>query len=587
MKVKKFYFILFFPVFLFSYDFEENLQKNVKYLSSKDLEGRMTGSEGSKRAAVFIENYLKNLGIETQSQKFPFVSGNLLGKNNYFLVKFKEKEITLKLNKDFKPLSYSTSGFYEGDAVFAGYGITSPELEYDDYEGIDVKDKIVFVLRYNPYGKDPESPFSYYDRLSDKIITAREKGAKAIVLFTGPLTEREKKFEPFKKDVTGADLGIIAIQISQKKGEEIFKMAGFNLKEIEKNLMETKKPKPQELKEIKFKIQTELIQEKKECQNIIGVLKPSNWNGKFILLGAHYDHIGMGGETSRWEKKYGKVHPGADDNASGTSLLLELAGIFHKERENLRYGLIFAFFSGEELGLIGSSYFVKKSPFNLKDISIMLNFDMVGRMKDKKLILLGTDTSPQIDPVTDEISKSYDFKIIKNLGGFSQGDNTAFYKEDIPVLGFFTDVHPDYHMPTDTYEKINYKGMAQILNFAKEVVLSFQDIEKIEFTPSKAIPEGGGKSAMKVYVGTIPEFGEEVEGYKIAGVQPSSPAEKGGLQKGDIIIKVDEKEIRNIYDYMSAFKGKKAGDKVEFEIFRNGETLKKTIILESSKSKEK
>ncbi|MEJ5165700.1 MAG: M20/M25/M40 family metallo-hydrolase [Thermoanaerobaculia bacterium] len=585
--MRKFILFLLFSVFLFSQSEEENLKKSIKYLSSKDLKGRMTGSEGAKKAAVFIENYLKNLSIETQSQKFPFISGNLLGKNNHFSIKFEGKEINLKLNKDFKPLPYSTSGFYEGDAIFAGYGINAPELEYDDYGGIDVKDKIVFVLRYNPYGKDPESPFSYYDRLSDKIITAREKGAKGIVFLTGPITEKEKKLELFKKDATGADLGIIALQISQKKGEEIFKMAGFNLKEVEKNLMETKKPKPLEMKEIKFKIQTELIQEKKECQNIIGVLKPSNWNGKFILLGAHYDHIGMGGETSRWEKKYGKVHPGADDNASGTALLLEMAGIFSKERENLKYRIVFAFFSGEELGLIGSSYFVKNPSINLKDISIMLNFDMVGRMRDKKLILLGTDTSPQIDSVIDEISKNYDFKIIKNLGGFSQGDNTAFYKEDIPVLGFFTDVHPDYHMPTDTYERINYNGMVQILNFAKEVTLKFQEIERIEFTPSKAVPKEGGKSAMKVYVGTIPEFGEDVEGYKIAGVQPSSPAERGGLQKGDIIIRVDGKEIKNIYDYMSAFKGKKVGERVEFEILRNGEILKKTITLESSKSREK
>lgn len=584
--MKRFLFLLFFSSFLFSQSFEENIKENIKYLSSRKLEGRMTGSEGAKMASVFIENALKELKIETQIQKFPFVSGNLLGKNNGFLIKIKEKEINLKLNKEFKPLPYSTSGSFEGSSVFAGYGISAPELEYDDYEGIDVRDKVVFVLRYNPYGKDPESPFSYYDRLSDKIITAREKGAKAIIFFTGTLTEKERKLQPFKKEALGADLGIIALQVSQKRAEEIFGNLGINIEEIEKEIMEKKKPKSFEIKDLFLKINTELIQEKKECQNVIGILKPENWNGKYILLGAHYDHIGMGGETSRWEKKYGKVHPGADDNGSGTALLLEMARVFSMEK-NLKYGLIFAFFSGEELGIIGSSYFVKNPPFNLKEISIMLNFDMVGRMKDRKLILLGTDTSPQIDSVIDETLKNYDFNIIKNLGGFSQGDNTAFYKEDIPVLGFFTDVHPDYHMPTDTYERINYAGMAQILNFAREIILKLQEIENIEFTPSKAVPKEGGKSAMKVYVGTIPEFGEEVEGYKIAGVQPSSPAEKGGLQKGDIIIKVGEKEIKNIYDYMSAFKGKRAGERVEFEILRNGEILKKIIVLEGSKNREK
>jgi hypothetical protein len=475
----------------------------------------------------------------------------------------------------------------EGEVIFAGYGISAKELEYDDYESLNVEGKIVFILRYNPYGKKSESPLSYYDRISDKIITAREKGAKAVVFFTGPLTEEEKKLEPFKGESLGADLGIPAIQISQKKAIEIFKLAGVDLKNIEKEIIGKKKPNSFELKGVFMEIEIELIQEKKECQNVLAYLKPDSWNGKYILLGAHYDHLGLGGDTSRWEKKYGKIHPGADDNGSGTSLLLELSKILSKEKENLKYGLIFAFFSGEELGIIGSSYFVKNCPVNLSDISLMLNFDMVGRMRDNKLILLGIDTSPQIDPVVDEISKRYDFKIIKNLGGFSQGDNTAFYKENIPVLGFFTDVHPDYHMPSDTYEKINYNGMAKILKFSKDIIFGFQNIEKIEFTPSKAVPKEGGKSAMNVYVGTIPAFGEEVEGYKISGVQPESPAEKGGLKKDDIIIKIDGKEIKNIYDYMAAFKGKKGGDKVIFTILRGSEVIEKEIILERSKKGDK
>lgn len=584
--MKKFFLILFIPFLIFPNNLEEEIQKHLKYLSSKKLEGRMTGSEGAKKASLYIENNLKKINIETITQKFPFVSGVLLGKNNFVSLKYKEKEMFLKLNKDYKPLSYSSSGEIEGTVVFAGYGISAKEIEYDDYEGIDVEGKIVLIFRYNPSGKNAEDAFSYYDRIYDKIITARERGAKAVIIFTGAQTEKEEKIKPFKKEA-GTDLGILTIQISQKKAKEIFKLAGYDIEKIEKEIIEKKKPNSFEIQKLSLKIKIELKKEKKECQNIIGFIKPGKWNGKYILLGAHYDHIGLGGETSRWEKKFGKIHPGADDNASGTSLLIELSKALSKEKEKLNYALIFAFFSGEELGIIGSSYFTKNPPVNLSNIALMLNFDMVGRMKNNKLILLGVDTSPKIEPILDKISLNYNFEIIKNMGGFSQGDNTAFYKENIPVLGFFTDIHPDYHLPTDTYDKINYSGIKEILNFAKDIILEFQKIANIDFTPSKAIPKEGGKSAMKVYVGTIPAFGEEIEGYKISGVQPGSPAEKGGLKKDDIIIKINGKEIKNIYDYMSAFKDKKGGDEVVFEILRGEEILSKKIILESSKSKEK
>ncbi len=584
MKKLLFYFLV--PIFLFSQNNLDNLKKHIKYLASEKLSGRMTGSEGAKEAAQYIS---KNLGEDFHSfQKFSFLSGNKLGKNNSLKITYEEKTISFKINKDYVPLVYSSSTKIEGEGVFLGYGISARDENYDDYENIEVEGKIVLVLRFNPYGKDPESPLSYYDRIPDKIITARDKGAKGFIIFTG-IEEEEEESLSFKESSVGTDLGIPALQISQKRAREIFKMAGLNLKEIEEKIIKEKKPNSLPLPNLKISIETELIPERKTCQNVIGILKPrdENFNGKYILLGAHYDHIGLGGETSRWEKRWGKIHPGADDNASGVSLLIELYKALKEKKEELRYGLIFAFFSGEELGIIGSNYFVKNSIVPLKDISLMLNFDMVGRMKDKKLILIGLDTSPQVEGEIDSLSKNYDLKIVKSYGGFSQGDNNAFYKEDIPVLGFFTDVHPDYHMPSDTYEKINYNGMEEILKFAKGFLLNTQKVEKIEFTPSKAIPEKGGKSAMKVYVGTIPSFGDEVEGYKISGVQPGSPAEKGGLKKDDIIIKVNEREIKNIYDYMSAFKGKRAGEEVEIIFIRNYKTKNTKIILAPAKEKEK
>ncbi len=583
--MKKLLFFFLIPIFLFSQNTLDNLKYHIKYLTSEKFSGRMTGSGGAKEAAQYIS---KNLGEDFHSfQVFSFLSGNKLGKNNSLKITYEDKTISFKINKDYVPLVYSSSTKIEGEGVFLGYGISAKEENYDDYENIEVEGKIVLVLRFNPYGKDPETPLSYYDRIPDKIITARDKGAKGFIIFTG-IGEEEESLS-FKESVGGTDLGIPALQISQEKAREIFEMVGQNLKEIEEKIIKEKKPNSLSLPNLSISMETELIPEKKVCQNVIGILKPKdeNFNGKYILLGAHYDHIGLGGETSRWEKKRGKIHPGADDNASGVSLLMELYRSLKEEKEELRYGLIFAFFSGEELGIIGSTYFVKNPVVPLKDISLMLNFDMVGRMRDKKLILIGLDTSPQVEREIDVLSKNYDLKIIKSYGGFSQGDNSAFYKEEIPVLGFFTDVHPDYHMPSDTYEKINYLDMGEILKFAKEFLLNIQKMEKIEFTPSKAIPEKGGKSAMRVYVGTIPSFGEEVEGYKISGVQPGSPAEKGGLKKDDIIIKVNEREVKNIYDYMSAFKEKKAGDEVVIIFIRNGETKGTKIILAPSKEKEK
>lgn len=585
--MRKLILILFLPYLIFSYKDEEELKNYIKYLSSPELEGRMTGSEGAKKARDFIKNLLRDEGFDLIEQPFPFISGNLLGEKNYFKLKIKDKDIEFKINEDFVPLPFSSSKKVKGELVFAGFGISAEELNYDDYSGVDVEGKIVLCMRFNPSFKDLESKFVYYDRISDKIITAREKGAKGFVIFTGETYEKEEKLQPFRKESMGADLGIPVVQISQKKAKEILNLSGYNLKELEEKIIKEKKPNSFILNNLFADFEVDLVQEKKECKNIISILKPNkkDFNGKYILLGAHYDHIGMGGETSREEEKWGKIHPGADDNGSGTALLLQLAKMLKKEKDKFNYGLIFSFFSGEELGIIGSSYFIKNPLVPLNEIVLMLNFDMVGRMRDDKLILLGVDTSPQIEIAIEEVSKNYEFKLVKDFGGFSQGDNTAFYKENIPILGFFTDIHPDYHKSTDTYEKINYKGMSSILKFASDLVLKFQGFEKIEFTPSKAVPKDGGKSAMRVYVGTIPAFGEEVEGYKISGVQPESPAERGGLKKDDIIIKINEKEIKNIYDYMSAFKGKKVGEEVEIEFIRNGEILKTKITLSPQKDK--
>lgn len=573
----------------------EVLKTHVRFLAAPELKGRMTGTPEAERAARYIAEAFLSCGLlpagddGTFLQSYPFVAGTHPGKDNRLEVVEGEVSTPLAFKKDFQPMLFSDVGPVEGTLVFAGYGISAPDLKYDDYEGLDVKDKIVLALRFSPDGEKADSPFANYDRLQDKAITAREKGARAILFVTGPLDRKEDVLtEPVKQGMV-ANLKIPSLQIGRKAADSLLKRGGTKLKELQKVIRGKRAPRSLELPLVRLRLNVDLIQERKTGLNVVGYRPPAPGcsDEETAVIGAHYDHIGLGGESSRAEKKYGDVHPGADDNASGTAGLLELARVMSAQAPDLKRGLVFVAFSGEELGLLGSDFYVRHPFKPLKQIAAMINLDMIGRLRNDVLVVNASDTSPQWGPLLDRLNADYKFDLKKSPGGFSAGDNTSFYKEDIPVLFFFTNLHDEYHKPSDTAATLNYEGEARSLDFVKDVIMDIASApERPVFSKSK-VTTGGTRGAMRVYTGTIPDFAADVDGYRISGVQPDSPAEKAGLKKDDIIVGVGTMTIHSIYDYMAAFKSMKPGGKVEFRFLREGGEQKTTVELAPSKATDK
>lgn len=561
------------------------LQRHVQALTAADYQGRMTGTEEIGKVAAYLASYYESCGLlpagdnGTYYQAFPFIAGTYVGKNNNLTLVHQNKQESLALHKDFTPLLFSDIGQTQGPLVFVGYGIAASELGYNEYDNIDVQGKIVLLMRYSPDGNKSDTPFANYDRLYDKAIVARDKGAKGVLLVTGPLHRVEDTLLRPTAHGPTPNMKILCVQISQHLADRLLSPTGKSLAVWQKSLNDTRKPNSFVIPEMTISLEVDLVQEQKQCRNVLAYLPPSiPSTEELAVVGAHYDHLGLGGETSRAAKKYGEIHPGADDNASGVAGTLELARYFSGRRQHLKRGLLFANFSGEELGLLGSSAYVK-TPFRpLAKTVAMINLDMLGRLNQNVLIVNSTDTSPQWEPLLDRRNQTYAFTLKKMPGGFTSSDSSAFYKENIPVLFFFTNLHEDYHKPSDTWDKLDYPGMAKVVSLVADVTEHLVSTDnKITFTRSKQVQEGAKKNVMRVYTGTIPEFGVNVDGYQIAGVQPDSPAEKAGLQKDDIIIKVGAKNIHNIYDYMASLKTLKAGDKVEF-VFRRADKQGKAML---------
>ncbi|MCX6148982.1 MAG: M20/M25/M40 family metallo-hydrolase [Ignavibacteriales bacterium] len=566
----------------------KEVQDHVNYLASDELEGRFTGSEGANKAAAYIKQDFKEDGLlpffdKDYSESYPFVSGLEAGIANKVKLLIDGKEYQLKFNDEFIAANFSDNVKYSGEVVFAGYSITAPELNYDDYSSIDVKGKIVLAMRYNPEEKNPRSKFDKYAELRLKAKTAQEKGAAGIIFVNGYVPKDEDD-NLIKLSYDGApamkELG--AIHIKRSLVDKMFEAEKLNFKLYQQNIDTTKKPASFVFKNSKIELVTEVKQVEGKGINIAGYL-PGNdpkLKDEYIIIGAHYDHLGYGETGSLYRGKDKQIHNGADDNASGTTGVLELAEKFAAEKDKNKRSIIFVTFSGEELGMLGSNYFVQKLSIPYKNITAMINLDMIGRMNDEKsLIVYGTGTSHIWKDVLNKSNKEYNFKLTFNDEGFGPSDQTSFYAKEIPVLFFFTGTHSDYHRPSDDADKINSTMEAKILDYVYQIAEGLDtSITRPDYVnvPRK---DTGGPTKFKVYIGTTPDFGAQVDGYKISGVTDGSPAQKSGLLAGDIIIEFGKKKVSNIYDYMYAMNEFSPGEKVEIVVMRGEEKLNLTLEL--------
>jgi len=557
------------------------LRDHIRFLASDKLEGRSAGSHGEKLASEYIAKQFQRLGLKGPGsggyyQKFDFTAGVALGNNNSTVISAGESRKQLAVNSDFRPMGFSSTGSFEGDVVFAGYGISLPEKQYDDYEGIDVSGKAVMILRYHPEGDNPHSEFGVGAALRYKTAKAKEKGAKAVVFVTGPADNENDVLAELSYDQSMGDAGILAVTMTRQAAEHL--LGSATIASLQQEINSEKKPRSSPLSGQHISISTEVLKVQKNGTNVLGFLEgfDPQLRKEIVIIGAHYDHLGMGGSGSgSLSPDTLAVHNGADDNASGTAGLLELAELLASRKSELRRSLLFIAFSGEERGLLGSAHYVKNPLLPLDQSVAMLNMDMIGRLNKNKLIVYGIGTSPGFELLvtSHNVDSTFDLRIVKD--GFGPSDHSSFYGSGLPVFHFFTDLHSDYHKPSDDWDKINYDGMTEVLNFVASIALELNRADdrppyvRVEMPRQ---PAASGQGRVRSYTGTIPDFGEQVEGMKLSGVTDGSPAARAGLQAGDVIVKFGTIEIKNLYDYTFALGEYKPGDEVDVVVKRGTET---------------
>ncbi len=567
---------------------ESDLRAQVEYLASDAMEGRMTGTRGAELAANFIAQEFERAGLQRcdrQSawfQRFEFTSGVKVVTNaNHLTV----GETRFAPEIDFRPLSFTANGTAEAPVVFAGYGLAVPGKEgYDSYAGLDVSNKVVLALRYVPEAVEPRrrQELNRYAGLRYKAMNARERGAKAVLFVTGPNSPNPGELAGLSFDSSLAGSGIIALSVRSNVAHALLAPSGKDLKELQ-TLLDTENPHAAGgfiITNATVKVSAAVEQVRKNDRNVVGLLPGRS--GKYIVVGAHYDHLGFG-ETGAMQRagEEHAIHNGADDNASGVAAVLELAAAVARERRALRHGVIFALWSGEEIGLIGSSHFVERPPVPLSNIVAYVNFDMVGRLRDNRLNVQGVGSSTAWRRLVEKLNVSAGFNLALQDDPYLPTDVTAFYPRQIPVLSFFTGGHDDYHRPTDDPEKVNYEGLYRITLFAQRLIREIAtDAVAPDYVKIARSDSRGSRENLRAYLGTIPDYTTEVAGVKLSGVRGGSPAEKAGLKGGDVIVEFAGQQITNIYDYTYALDAVKIGQPVGIVVLRDGKRLAITVTPE-------
>jgi hypothetical protein len=564
----------------------DELKEHVRFLASPELKGRKVGTPENDRAARYIADRFKEYGLmpagdnATFLQKFPFVSGAKPGPSNALSFEFGGRTLPLEIEKTFRTLSFSADTTVSAPLVFAGYGITDTSQNYDDFSGIDVKGKIAVVLRFTPKGDDPHSPFVTYSSLRVKTYKARERGAAGLIFVSGPLDSEKPELVSFSFDQGFSSSGIPVATISWATFDTLLQAEGKTARAVQEGINASQKPASFAMGAT-AKLTTSIQKIMGESMNVVGVI-PGNdpvLKNEYIVIGAHFDHLGMGGSGSLAPDTVA-VHHGADDNASGTAGLLEAAEYLSWTRDSLRRSILLAGFSGEEAGLLGSAYYVNHPTVPLASMRAMINMDMVGKLRDGKLVVEGIGTSPGFDSLLNALNIDSTFDLTLKPDGYGPSDHASFYGKDIPVLFFFTNMHNDYHKPSDTWEKLNYEGEAKIVGLVTRIAreLDRQD-QPPAFTRVASQAPQGDRRPMRVTMGVVPDYADDGGGLKVNGVRPDGPAEKAGIQAGDVIVKFGDKTVSSIYDYTYILQEHAPGDVVNVEVKRGDKVLTMTVTL--------
>jgi hypothetical protein len=575
----------------------------IKFLASDELKGRGDGTKELDEAADYIEKRFKEFGLlpgggsGTYFQRFKITVGAEMGRNNSVTYQNGATRATLTAGQDFVPFSFSEAVTVQAPLLFAGFGITAPEFNYDDYKGLDAKGKIVLVLRHEPQENDEKSVFAgkqltTHSEIVNKVINARNHGAVGMILVNDLGNHPSEPDELIKfGTLTGPEeMQIAALQVKAAVVDEWLKPAGKSLEElrqaIDKDLSNHSFALPDST-QVALAVDVRRI--RKEVSNVIGVQPGGNdtLRSQCIVVGAHYDHLGLGDQHSLAPSQIGQIHHGADDNASGTSAVLELADGFAHSSPVPTHTLVFVTFAGEETGLLGSSYYTDHPACSLDKTLAMINMDMVGRVSKNKLYVGGTGTSPGFKKLVEDADRDVGFDLSYSASGYGASDHMSFTIRSVPVLFFFSGLHSDYHKPSDTWDKINAEDGAKVVRLVAQVVNGLDQLtEKPQFVrvAEPTPPAMGGGGGYGPYFGSIPDFGAaEHGGVKFADVRDGSPAAKAGFKAGDTLIDFGGKKIDNLYDFTYALRAHKPGDKVSVTVLRNGESVTREVTLEVRK----
>jgi Tol biopolymer transport system component/Zn-dependent M28 family amino/carboxypeptidase len=589
----------------------EDMKQHITYLASDELGGRLTGTEGEKLATQYVAEVFQKIGLSPYGDKdtwfdnFDFTAGVALGKNNVLTLNADGKKQNYVTDKDWRPLSFSNTGkTEESEIVFAGYGIEVPEGAvdgdgkkidtYDSYVHLDVKDKWVLVLRYQPEGIDQHrrNELTRYTSLRFKALTARQHGARGILVASGPNSKVVEQLASMSFDASLASSGITAISITDSVADELLKESGKKLGDLQTKLDKGELMQGFSLGKARVSSEISIEQEKKQGRNVLGILsagKEPNPHIAPIIVCAHVDHLGSkGGSNSRAKgDEANKVHHGADDNASGSAGVMEiaqwLADLKKQGKLELKRDILFAAWSGEELGLLGSNHFVEayakmaRGDANAKLtglFSACLNMDMIGRFT-KNVVLQGVGSSSLWVKEIEKRNAVTGLPLSTQADAHLATDSTTFYLRGIPTLNAFTGAHEDYHMPSDTADKIDYGKAAQISKLMGLITRSLATtLDAPDYIAMEAPKNQGTRSGMRVYLGTIPDYAQgDIKGVKLSGVSPVGPAAKAGVKAGDIIIKLGSKDIQNIYDYTFVMGELKIGEETKMTVTRDGKPV--------------
>ncbi len=603
---------------------EADAKKTLYFLASDELEGRGVGTAGLDRAADFIADDFRERalkpppGMKDYFQSFEMTTTTQVGPNTSLAV----GERTFTAKEDFSPLSFSGEGSFKGPVVFVGYAIKDEKHAYDDFAGVDLKDKVALAMRYEPHDAKGNSRFekdgwSENAALWSKAKAAKEAGAIALLLVT-PETYHggDDQLVPFARRPMGDASKLPVLHIRHTVANELLRRGGApDLKTLQAKIDESIKPASFALADVEVSGQVDLERKKAAVKNVVAYL-PGEKRDEYVVIGAHYDHLGRGGIGSL-SPKSNEIHNGADDNASGTTAMLELASRFARGPTPER-SLVFVAFTAEEEGLLGSQKFVEQCPLPRSQIVAMLNLDMVGRIRSTPssvniaapptsntmreqaatapserggiLYVGGSGTAKDFEPIVERADERSPL-VVRDIGkgGLGPSDHMSFALKKIPVLFFFSGLHADYHRPTDDADKINYDGLEQVVGFVQDVakqVIAMPREQYVSSADASSMRLGGspsGSTGTSVTLGVVPDYSNfgEGGGVRISGTSPDSPAAKAGLREGDTIVKWNDRKIDTLYDLSDVLAKGKVGQKVKLGVIRE----KKLVEIEATLAK--